>query len=72
MYEESITMAKERKTPVEWRLVANIRPLINPPSVCPTSIIVSRNPIAAPTSSSGTSSQISGDVVEVTVAKPKP
>ena len=51
---------------------APITPLNMGPSVCPTSIIVLKKPIEAPTKPDGTSSHISGEVDEVTNAKPKP
>lgn len=60
------------KTSVYWRLIANINPLIIGPTVCPTSIIMSRKPMAVPTNSLGVSSLINAGVAAVTVAKPIP
>ena len=65
-------MLRERKTPTYCRLVASIKPLIMGPSVCPTSIMVSRNPMDVPTSSLGVNSLIKAGVEDVTVAKPNP
>jgi len=42
------------------------------PSVCPTSIIVARNPIEAPTKEGGTKSAIKGEVEESTAANATP
>ena len=49
-----------------------MKPLIMGPKVCPTSIIVSRNPMDVPINPFGTSSLIKAGVEAVTVAKPNP
>ncbi len=63
---------RERNMPKYRRLVAKITPLTIGPSVCPTSIMVDKNPIEAPTKAAGTKSQTIGEVDESTVAKETP
>lgn len=72
MQENSSTKASEGKTPIYCRFVASMNPLIMGPSVCPTSIIIERNPMDVPTNSFGASSVIKAGVEAVTVAKPNP
>ncbi|HSV49083.1 MAG TPA: hypothetical protein VLH35_02115 [Candidatus Acidoferrales bacterium] len=52
--------------------MAKIKPLMIGPNVCPTSIIVAKKPIEAPTNVQGTKSQTIGEVDESTVAKAAP
>ncbi len=49
-----------------------MKPLIIGPSVCPTSIIMSKRPIDAPVISEGASSLTKAGVTAVTAAKPRP
>ena len=62
----------EENIPKYCRLVPSINPLTIGPRVCPTSIIVLRKPMDVPTRCLGASSLISGDVDEITIAKPRP
>jgi len=62
----------EERIPTYCRLVANINQLMTGPRVCPTSLIVLRKPIEAPTRLAGDSSLIRGDVEEITIAKLSP
>ena len=63
---------KEAKSPVYSKDEARTNPLTIGPTVCPMSIVVTRNPIDEPTRPEGTNSLISGEVDEITIAKPKP
>jgi hypothetical protein len=63
---------KEANSPAYCRVAARTTPLIIGPNVCPTSIMVLRKPIDAPIKLDGTISLISGDVEEITIAKPMP
>jgi hypothetical protein len=53
-------------------LIPSMKPLIVGPRVCPTSIIVSMNPMDVPMSSFGTRSLMSGCTELMTVARPSP
>ena len=64
--------SRRRKRPENPRLVPKMNPPIIDRSVCPTSIIVSRNPVEVPTSLFGASSVIKAGVAAVAVAKPNP
>ncbi len=66
------TKLRDANSPMYCKLAARITPLTIGPSVCPTSIMVLRNPIDAPIKLEGTISLISGDVEEITAAKPIP
>jgi len=63
---------REVKSPVYPNAVASIIPLTIGPSVCPISIVVARNPREEPISPAGANSLVSGEVEEITIAKPKP
>ena len=62
----------DENIPTYCRLVASINPLMIGPRVCPTSIIVLRKPMDVPTRLAGANSLISGDVEDITIAKPSP
>ena len=63
---------RETNSPTYRKLVDRITPLTIGPSVCPVSIMVLRKPIDAPIKLGGAISLISGDVEEITAAKPMP
>src|SRR5271157_2298112 len=69
---ESRTRVGDRNRPKYPKLVPRMNPPIIGPIVCPTSIIVSRKPVEAPTNWLGASSVIKGHVDAVAVAKPNP
>ena len=68
----SPTAEGSANNPVYWKAEARTNPLTIGPSVCPTSIMVLRKPIDEPTNPAGASSLMSGEVEEITMAKPKP
>jgi len=63
---------REENSPTYCRLLARMTPLIIGPKTCPTSIVVLRKPMEAPTLLDGVNSIIKGTVDEITIAKPSP